>query len=418
MKARILPLALTVALGFLPGQDLQFAASPRSLHFQVTVGQPATLTTQVDITASVPGASEATAVRFRYTGVTPANPNVPLPPNFVVVSPASTTTSGSGKLFPRVFIGLNESVVRSMSPGTYQLLVNFETEDLSPSLRTGIYVNLHLSAPPTPVIRTVVNSASLQSGLSAGAIASILGENFGPPVGATAYDDTATYPSAVDDGQPYNGYTTVQFNGIAAPLLSVGPQRIDAIVPYGLAGQQTVEVVVSCYNRSSDRFAVVLEETSPAIFTRGATGNGPGNIYNVAYLIRSPAIAPEYYGDIYTRNSVHTPAARGSAIVLYATGFGGYQPPIQDGALNLLPLQPSCTLPGAPCNRLAIQPLILTIAGKGATILYAGPTPYQSYSRLQIVALVPDDAAPGEQPVVLTVGQNDSSEQWVTLFIQ
>ena len=63
-------------------------------------------------------------------------------------------------------------------------------------------------------------------------------------------------------------------------------------------------------------------------------------------------------------------------------------------------------------------PLSLTIGGKPATVFYAGTALYEPWALLQINAYVPNDAPSGQQPVVLTVGKNDNSQQKVTMAIQ
>src|SRR5207248_10680276 len=141
--------------------------------------------------------------------------------------------------------GLNENVVRAMSPGNYALAVIFSTVDQSPPSEAQVAVFFTLSAPRQPAISAVVNGASRQPTISPGSTVSIFGSNFGPPVGATQYDDTALYPTAIPDGAESFGNTTVAFNGVAAPLLYLSSNQIDVMAPYALAGQQTADVVLT-----------------------------------------------------------------------------------------------------------------------------------------------------------------------------
>lgn len=423
MTARSVVLGSCFGLGILFGQRLDFYVSPRSVSLTARIGQPVTSTAQVGVAAGIYTDSGPTLVpvKFKYTGVTLANPNRPMPPNYVVITPASGMTpadkpAGSGFAMR---VGLNEHMLRQMQPGTYQLRANFETVDQSPTLSGGVYIDLHLSPPAQPVVDAVVNAASHLSSLSPGALVSISGSNFGPPVEHVPYDDTGTYPTALDDGQPYLGYTTVRFNGIAAPLLSVTSHEILTMVPYGVAGQGAADVVVTSYLQSSDPSSVPLLDTSPALYTANETGAGTGYVLHIPVLQSSaPIIDPSHFA----RNSADNPAEKGTEVAFFATGFGGYDPPVPDGVLNLVTMQPTCvaTLGGLQpeCQRLAADPFTLTIGGKPATIYYAGPAPYQPYSRIQILAKIPEDTDSGEQPIVLTAGQNDSSHQWVTMFIK
>jgi uncharacterized protein (TIGR03437 family) len=345
--------------------------------------------------------------KFQYTGVTSAVPGGPAPPDFIVVFPSSGTTSSSNPT--GVLIGLNQNVVKTLSPGSYDLAVNFSTVDQTPAFTFAAGIGLQLFAM-RPVVASIVNAASFLPAISPGTIVSIFGSNFGPPVGATSYDDTGLYPTSLPDGGT-NGNTTVTFNGIAAPMLYVGPGQINAIVPYGVAGQQTAAVVVTCYNLTAT-FSVPILDTSPAVFTATQNGAGQGAILNV-----------ELVGPVY--NSPGNPSPKGYAITMFATGVGAWSPPVPEGAISLFasastgsvapaPLlcgfAPSCTRPAALIS--------LTIGGEPAQILYTGSSPFQPWSLLQINAVVPSDTGSGQQPVVLTVGPNDNSQQKVTMAIQ
>jgi len=49
---------------------------------------------------------------------------------------------------------------------------------------------------------------------------------------------------------------------------------------------------------------------------------------------------------------------------------------------------------------------------------YSGAAPYQVYGKLQVNAIIPDNIAPGLQPVVLRVGDTDNAQQEVTVAVQ
>lgn len=87
--------------------------------------------------------------------------------------------------------------------------------------------------------------------------------------------------------------------------------------------------------------------------------------------------------------------------------------------LSLVATNPLCTVQSLlECAHVAAQPVSLTIGGKPATLLYVGASPYQVWSLLQVNAIVPTDTDSGQQPVVLTIGQNDNSQQRVTIAIK
>jgi uncharacterized protein (TIGR03437 family) len=228
----------------------------------------------------------------------------------------------------------------------------------------------------------------MQPSISPGEIVSIFGSSLGPPILSSQPDDKGFYPT-------FFGNTTVTFNGIPAPTLFNNTSQINAVVPYGIAGQKTAQVVVSHYGQTSAAFPVAVADTSPGIFTLTEDGRGQGAILNA--------------GATATVNGPTNPAPRGSAIALFATGAGIWNQPIQDGVVPVNVLQPAI-VPKASVS--------LTIGGQPAQILYAGAAPSMVSGVLQVNAIVPDGAGSGAQPVVLTVGQADNSQQNVTVAIK
>jgi uncharacterized protein (TIGR03437 family) len=295
-----------------------------------------------------------------------------------------------------------------MERGAYSLYLNFSTVGQSPAATIQVLVLFGLSRTPTSVT-SVLNSASFQVGVSPGALVSIFGAHFGPPVMATGYDGNGLYPTGVPDNASKN--TIVTFAGIAAPLTYVSESQINAIVPYGVAGTAAADVVVVCYNLSSEAFSVPIFNSTPAIFTATQNGTGQGAILNVNP--NNPIAA-----GAVTYNSSINPAPPGSPVVMYATGTGTRNPAIPDGEIALTILNPMCTSLDLECTKSTNQPLSLTIGGKPATVFYAGTSLYEPWSLLQINAYVPTDAPSGQQPVVLKIGQNDNSQQKVTIAVK
>jgi uncharacterized protein (TIGR03437 family) len=176
-------------------------------------------------------------------------------------------------------------------------------------------------------------------------VVSILGANLGPPLGAAEYDSGGLYPTGF-------GNTTVTFNGIAAPLLSVSPGRINAVAPAMLASVQAAEVVVSRGSEASVGFTVPVTEVSPAIFTSTPEGATQGAPLNYQF--------PEY-----SPNSAGNPAAPGSVVVLFATGAGVWADS-EDASIGLFALP------------FTARPVTLSIGGQPARVFYIGVAPYQT----------------------------------------
>ncbi len=191
--------------------------------------------------------------------------------------------------------------------------------------------------------------------------------------------------------------TTVTFGGVPAPLLYISPTQINAVVPYLVT---SYPVVVTHNGKSSAEFPVPYAQTAPAIFTVAPNGRGPGAIQNI-----------DPQTGAVTLNSADNPAPRGSTIVLYGTGAGSLWTQIPpDGTIVTDVLTP-------PYYRI-VNLDSFTIGGQPAKVLYAGAAPGQVSGVFQINAVIPDGAGSGPQPVVVTIGGSDNSQQGVTVAVQ
>jgi len=90
--------------------------------------------------------------------------------------------------------------------------------------------------------------------------------------------------------------------------------------------------------------AQIYVYSKPGIFTLNGSGQGQGAILNQDYSVNGPS----------------NPASRGSAVMVYATGFGASSPICVDGKIyqDVLPIP--------------VLPVIAGIANQGAQVLYAG----------------------------------------------
>ena len=303
-------------------------------------------------------------------------------PNFLVVTPSPISSLS--------LVGPNPNVIKDMQPGRYGAFLRYRTGDQTPSSLPHFFiVSFDLTGPPTPKIDAVVNAASLTGPIAPGAAVSILGSNLGPPAFSSTYNSAGMYPTEW-------GNATVTFNGVAARLLYVSPERINAVVPFAVAGQASAQVVVHYFknefntNPMSPAFSVPVAATAPAIFTSAQNGSGQGLFIH-------------YPSNSY--NSVDNPTPPGSAITLFATGEGMWDDSVQDGAISI------------GVHDFITKPVSLTIGGKSARILYAGAAPYQA-ARLQINAFIPEGIASGPQSVILKIGDADNAQQGVIISIR
>jgi uncharacterized protein (TIGR03437 family) len=185
---------------------------------------------------------------------------------------------------------------------------------------------------------------------------------------------------------------TVTFNGVPAPLLFVAGGQINAIVPYEVAGQTSVPVVVNNGTASSATFTVSVTAVVPAIFSLAENGSGQGAILNSNGTVNGPSNA----------------AAPDSIISIYATGEGQLVPAGTTGCIT------GGTLP-LPKPVAAVS---VTIGGLPATsIAYAGEAPGLVCGVIQVNATIPPGVGAGPQPVVLTIGSASNTGQAITVAV-
>ena len=147
--------------------------------------------------------------------------------------------------------------------------------------------------------------------------------------------------------------TSVTFEGVPAPLLSVQAHRVVCIVPFAIADRQLSTTTIQVQNNNSSSNAILLGATSSAVEAL-VVANEDGSL-----------------------NSADRPAALGSAVTIYAAGFGQTVPTSLDGQINGV-------------GTLKISPVGVNIANQDAQILYAGPAPEQVAGITQINFLLPN----------------------------
>lgn len=359
-------------------------------------------------------------VEFRYVGAalgygSSAIPGTVIPSPFVV-SPST------GVAPTAIWVALNPNVVPYLPPGTYTAILRFAPSAQASNPVNVAIVDLSLRGS-IPQIQSVVSAASFQPVISPGQIVSIFGSHLGAAPLTVPYNGAGVYPAELSNkdwwyqagGAWCSNRDGVTFNGTAAPLLYSSSSQINAIVPYGVAGQSSVSVVAT-HNCSQASLSVPLKETSPAIFTAGQTGTGQGAILNATSV-----------SNIATPNSTSNPAPQGSVITLFATGFGLLQQAVPDGTVlfgcgAVCPRSDTSSACWSPCGPdVALFPattLSVTIGGRPAPLEYVGPSPGSPAAILQVNARVPTGIGSGPQPIVLTVGQNNNAQQQVTIAVQ
>lgn len=341
-------------------------------------------------------------VPFRMREIRPTNLPSGAATNFVIVSPSSgvAATQLSGVSRVGLVIALNPKVVPYMRPGFYNLVVVLENPERPDLAATGFEVNLRLNLPGFPEIASVVNSASMLPGISPGQLVTIRGTHLSTPPVIGEADSAGLFPTVI-------GHTRVTFNGIPAPLLYVSNEQINCVVPHGVAGSRTAQVVVdllspSGLTDSSPAVSVPVSDTSPGIFTSDQSGSGPGAILNT--------------GVGTGLNTESNPAPTGTAITFYATGAGAWNIAYPDGGLVLasrLGLSPP-----SPEFLAPLAPVSVTLGGQPARVIAATAQPMRVSGMLQVTTEIPEGIGSGAQPVLLKVGESDNAQQNVTVWVR
>lgn len=251
----------------------------------------------------------------------------------------------------------------------------------------GLAHGLLSSLAPPAAILSVVNGASGVSGAVApGEVVVLNGITIGPsPLVSNAIPASGRLGSSVAN-------VSVTFNygsggSITAPILYCSASQTAVIVPYGLGGFSTANVVVT-YKGQQISTQVPVTLSAPGIFTSNFSGSGQ-------------AVALNADGTV---NAANNAASTGSVITLFATGQGPEYPPGEDGVVNDRIL------------RTPQLPVSLTIGGQTAQLLYDGTAIGSVQGVMQVEALIPAGLT-GAVPVVLTVGSAGSQAN-VTISVK
>jgi uncharacterized protein (TIGR03437 family) len=240
--------------------------------------------------------------------------------------------------------------------------------------------------PPAaiPSITTVVNAASSQPmALAPGEIIAIEGGNIGPaqPVTMKLTANNMMETVLAD--------TRVIIDGIAAPLTYASKDLVRAVVPYEVAGKQSINLHIEYQGRATETVQIPVAAAAPGIFTQDGPGSGAAAAFN----------------QDGTPNGPNQPAPRGSTIRLFATGAGQTSPPGVDGLIL------------ADTQHRPVQQIGVRICGLPADVQSAAAALGVAAGTLQVSARIPMNCNPGLVPVVLTVG-NLSSQPAVTVAVK
>ncbi|MCU1235482.1 MAG: hypothetical protein JWP63_3449 [Candidatus Solibacter sp.] len=239
-------------------------------------------------------------------------------------------------------------------------------------------------ATPAPLgVTCVVNSASMVPGpLAAGEIVSVFGTGLGPANALAGTVVNSAFTTSL-------GGTRVLFDGVAAPLLMVSGNQINAIVPSAVRfrAQTTMQVEVGGKLMPAQTFDVAF--ASPAVFTLNGTGTGQAAALNQDGTVNSP----------------NNPAARGSQVTLFANSVGAWQTVMGDGLV---------LSDAHPMPQVFVNPSINTVS---TGVFYLGNSPGSVTALWQLNVLVPNNVFPNTALVVRIPGPNPLTQR-VTIAVR
>lgn len=268
-----------------------------------------------------------------------------------------------------------------------QATITVQAQEQAPALVGTASIGGSLeSNPTTPIISPggAVSAASLalNQPLAPGSFVSIFGANLSAGV-----NQSETLPLATQLGA-----TQVVLAGQQLPLQFVGGGQVNAIIPYDVPVNTTMQMVVMNGPAISMPQAVVMAPAQPAVFTVNQSGQGAGIV--VAYT---------QSGTNFQVDADH-PMSAGDVAVIYCAGLGPVNPPVPAGT-------------AAPSETLShtANPVTVTIGGVNAPVQFAGLAP--TYTGLyQINATVPTGIKPGASvPMVITVAGQQSTPVTVNI---
>jgi len=324
-----------------------------------------------------------------------------------VTGVASQITPTKNAVMPTYCTGVLPGFVTALDPDgnvIYSSYLNASSNATGfPSLATGkpgqIYISdgqfltkTDLNAPPGPFADCSANAASFSVGWSApGQLISLFGVNLGPADGVGLQLDANGNVATTLGG------TRVLFNGVPAPLLYVSSTQINTVVPFGVQSGIVAQVAIEIGGQAFSVLPLEIRDVAPGIFT-----------------LPSPTGQAAVLNQDGTVNSPQNPAARGSTVSLFATGFGPFNPPLIDAEVAPAPAS-TLTL---PIQVYFGNDPALTLG----TLAFAGSAPGLVAGVVQINVQVPSSLPAGVNlnavPLFVLINDYEGTQTGVTIALR
>ena len=166
---------------------------------------------------------------------------------------------------------------------------------------------------------------------------------------------------------------SVTFNGIPAPLLWAGPNQLNAIVPFGLAGKTSTHLMAGYQGAASQGTTLAVATVAPGVFAY------PGSTQAAAY------------NQDGTPNGPSNPAARGSIVAVWMTGAGALSQSYADGQI----VAGTAGTLAALVNPPQVNVGSLNYGAPQGRVVYAGQAPDLVAGAIQVNFMVPLSAPAG-----------------------
>jgi uncharacterized protein (TIGR03437 family) len=319
---------------------------------------------------AAPGGPSPAAKTFVVSASSPAQVAVASSQPWLTVTPSSGTTPLTVSV---------SAVAAGLAAGTYNGVITVSAPGVAQTIQIPVVLSI---GGALPAIREVSNGAGLLREFAPGSILFLYGRDFGPR-------ETIVAPATPQLASTLGG-VTVTIGGIRAPLVSVGPAQILALVPFELAGRTQVNIQVQYQGSASEPFPVGFAETAPMILTADGSGRGQ-------------AAAVNQNG---SRNGPAAPAPRRSIVSIYLAGGGLFDREVLSGAIL-----------GTTALRLR-APVRVFLAGVQADLHYAGQAPGMPAGILQFNLHVPMELTGGTSvPLAVRIGDY-FAQPGVTLSVE
>ena len=388
-----------------PSLDLTMYAQPGMLTFMVN--QDAAAAQRIALVAASNQAANLTVAANRsWISVSPSSVELARgewAPVTVTVDP-NELAQGSTENNGEISVMLGDQVVARVA-----VMV-----EVLPPLGPAVSVNEGVvNAARMTAFRTWVFGPQLLP-LAPGSLITVRGANFiegETPLRAVAFP----LPTSL-------GGVRLKLNGVAAPLRMVGPNSIEAQVPWGLVPNPRslpwVQVVVETAEGESYPRRFLVAPHAPGVFAASGTGMGQA----AAIFVDPVTFASDPAALAAPRGvtAMSRPARAGDTLAIQATGMGPVTPPLGDGMNSCMPAG-VCQPDGSnTVLRQTIERPRVWIGGMevpAGNIIFSGMAPDMAATSVVLVR-VPAGIEPSNAAEVIVSIAGRTTQSGVTIAVE